>query len=137
MSVGYFIHNLCKIFIPRMSNFFESNYVDVTQRRSAHVESFASLQVIGLQSVAKYHASTQRRRASNVGKFPAWQNYEVHKERNIISQGPWSGWLARVAALEDNELLGLVQTRLSRKVKSCCSFRRNASSTGLFGQGGD
>ena len=90
--------------------------MDVTQRSSAHVESFPSLQVIGLQSVAKYHAaSTQRRRASNVGKFPAWQNYEVHKERNIISQGPWSGWLARVAALEDNELL-VWYRRLSRKV---------------------
>ena len=56
-----------------------------------------------------------RRASSNVGKFPAWQNYEkAHKERNIISQAPWSGWLARVAALEDNELLVWYQ-RLSRK----------------------
>ena len=74
-------------------------------------KSFRSLQVIGLQSVAKYrcfypasHSARERRMQESSMPRLLGKKYEAHKESNIISQVPTES-LSRVAELEDNELM--------------------------------
>ena len=85
-------------------------------------KSFRSLQVIGLQSVAKYRLLRrglpfgQSAECRKVPRLPG-KKYEAHKESNIISQAPTES-LARVAELEDNELLVWSRPRILEYTRS-------------------